>query len=249
MTAHSNHTYKSKKANYGIDAPGVVRNIFLIAFISFFLSVIFHTNKITFVHINPMSFVTAGISAVVCASLMLNYSLYGKYKYRERLLNQVKWKGDEQVLDVGTGKGLLMVGAAKKLTTGKSFGIDIWNKQDLTGNNLSNALHNAFLEGVTQKVQVENENAAQMNFADNYFDVVLSNLCLHNIDGKHRRKQACGEIYRVLKPGGTVIISDLKHTAEYRKAFQELGMRIEKVSTSYLTTFPPLTSIKAVKYH
>jgi arsenite methyltransferase len=37
----------------------------------------------------------------------------------------------ENVLDVGTGQGLLMNGAAKHLTTGKSIGIDIWISKDL----------------------------------------------------------------------------------------------------------------------
>jgi len=32
----------------------------------------------------------------------------------------VSWQGNETVLDVGTGRGLLMIGAAKKLTTGKA---------------------------------------------------------------------------------------------------------------------------------
>jgi ubiquinone/menaquinone biosynthesis C-methylase UbiE len=35
-------------------------------------------------------------------------------------------EGDENVLDIGAGTGLLMNGVAKFLTTGKSIRIDIW---------------------------------------------------------------------------------------------------------------------------
>lgn len=40
-------------------------------------------------------------------------------------MDTIGWLEDESVLGVGTGLGLLMIGAAKKLTTGKSYGIDI----------------------------------------------------------------------------------------------------------------------------
>jgi cyclopropane fatty-acyl-phospholipid synthase-like methyltransferase len=46
----------------------------------------------------------------------------------------VPWKGDEAVRDVGCGHGLMLVGAARRLTTGKATGIDIWQAEDLTGN-------------------------------------------------------------------------------------------------------------------
>ena len=42
----------------------------------------------------------------------------------------IPWRGNETVLDVGTGRGLLMIGAARRLTTGISVGIDIWSAKD-----------------------------------------------------------------------------------------------------------------------
>src|SRR6185312_5811898 len=144
-------------------------------------------------------------------------------------------------------KGLLMIGAAKRLTSGRSIGIDIWNKEDLTKNDAQNALKNAMLEGVFDKVQVENQNVMDMSFSDKRFDVVLSNLCLHNIYQKDGREKACEEIYRVLKPGGTVIISDFRHISEYQTVFRSLGMQIVYKSTECFNTFPPLTVIKVIK--
>ena len=157
----------------------------------------------------------------------------------------VNWKGDETVLDIGTGKGLLMIGAAKKLTTGKSTGIDVfWNEEgDLTGNNIENALRNAEIEGVKDKIAIENENAMNMSFADNSFDVILTNLCLHNIYDKEGRYIACKEISRVLKKGGTGIISDFRHTRQYKDNFDQLGLQATLCGCLIsLSTFPPLSN-------
>jgi arsenite methyltransferase len=226
------------KPNYGIDAPGVIRNLFiaalLLSIVVFFFPVI---------NIWSVQFITGGLiwSAGGCAlggSLMLAYSLSGKYKHRDRMLNMINWTGNEQVLDIGTGKGLLMIGAAKRLTTGKSTGIDIWNAEDLTGNNVEAALNNAAIEGVKDKVEVLNENAMSMSFADGAFDVILTNMCLHNIYDKEGRKTACKEIKRVLKPGGTAIIADFRHMSEYKKNFDEMGLETKHLQANYFTTFP-----------
>ena len=50
---------------------------------------------------------------------MVLYSKFMKFRHRDKMLGMVNWRGDERVLDVGTGAGLLLVRAAKKLNTGK----------------------------------------------------------------------------------------------------------------------------------
>ena len=178
---------------------------------------------------------------------MLTYAKFGKFRHRERIINLINWKGDEQVLDIGTGLGLLMIGAAKKLTTGKSFGIDIFNTFDLSSNTIEQTRINAELENVLQKINILEENILKTNFKDDYFDVIISNLCLHNINKIEERKQACSEIYRILKPKGKAIISDFKKTGEYKTTFEKLGMAVEKAGTYFFDTFPPLTIIIATK--
>ena len=236
-----------KKINYGIDAPKVIRNllgigvllllIFLLLWFGFF-------PKINFLW---ASFLSPAICLIIAGLLMIAYSKYGKFKHRDRILGLHQWKGDEKVLDVGTGLGLLMIGAAKKLNSGKSYGVDIFNSYDLSGNTIDQTKLNIELEKVTDKTEVLSENILKPDFNDNYFDVIISNLCLHNLYKTEERKQACEEIYRILKPGGEAIISDFKHTGEYKKEFESLGMKVQKKGTYFFDTFPPLTIIKAIK--
>jgi arsenite methyltransferase len=87
----------------------------------------------------------------------------------------------------------------------------------------------------------------EMSFADNTFDVIVTNMCLHNIYNKEGRKKSCAEIGRVLKPGGTAIISDFRHVAEYKRNFDELGLNTKKLPANYLTTFPAISMVIVTK--
>jgi SAM-dependent methyltransferase len=70
-------------------------------------------------------------------------------------------------------------------------------------------LKNAELERVSGKIEVVSGDATEMKFPDASFDVVVSNLCIHNIPAKEGRGKACREIVQVLKTGGKLVISDL----------------------------------------
>jgi arsenite methyltransferase len=176
------------------------------------------------------------------------YEIGGKLRYRDRLLSMVNWKGNEVVLDVGAGRGLLMIGAAKKPDINKVVGIDIWRQEDMLDNTYKNTMRNAELEGVLEKIEVKNEDAQKLPFPASYFDVVLSNLCLHNIPLKEGRDMACREIARVLRPDGVAIISDILHAEEYAKIFKGEGLSAEVFSVSFFDGFPFWYKIvKAVK--
>ena len=140
-----------------------------------------------------------------------------------------------------------MIGAAKKLENGIATGIDIWNDEDLSGNDIENARVNVLRESVSHKTVIKHDDARKMSFGDNTYDVVLSNLCLHNIDDRHGRKKACKEIVRVLKPGGVTIISDFRNIDEYKSALSKEGLKVSTIGKYWFDTFPPLTIIKATK--
>lgn len=226
--------------SYGIDAPNVIRNFFVLggALVALGLLVRGYVGSGLF---------WWGAAWVVTASLMLLYALRGKFAHRDRMLAMIPWNGSETVLDVGTGRGLLMIGAAKKLTNGKSIGIDIWNAEDLSNNAVENTLRNAAAEGVGNKIELRSEDVRSMSFPNGTFDVVLSNLCVHNLYEAPEREKACAEILRVLKPGGTALVSDFRHTKQYAEAFARAGAIVEKLGPYWTSTFPPLTVVKVVK--
>lgn len=236
-----------KKINYGVDAPKVIRNLVGIGILLLIIYILLSFHIFPQINFLKPSFLTTGICLLISGFFMLTYSKFGKFKHRERILKLHQWKGDENVLDVGTGLGLLMIGAAKKLNEGKSYGIDIFDKYDLSGNTIEQTKNNIHLENVDAKTEIISENILKTSFDDNHFDVIVSNLCLHNLYKEDERHQACDEIYRILKPGGEAIISDYKHTNEYKKVFENLGMEVEKTGTYFFDTFPPLSIIKAIK--
>jgi arsenite methyltransferase len=216
-----------QKTNYGFDAPSIMVGL-IAGGVSLLILGIFSP---TFLEMDWLKYVCyllllAGTIASILGVSMYFYGISGKFLMRDFMLKKINWQGDEMVLDVGTGRGLFLVGAAKHLTTGKSIGIDIWNEEDLSGNNAENAYHNATLEGVREKVEIWNDDAQKMSFADNTFDVVFSMFCIHNIEEKEGQEKACFEIARVLKPNGRALIGDYIPTHDYAKYFEKAGLEV-----------------------
>lgn len=150
----------------------------------------------------------------------------GKLRQREVLLGAIKWRGDERVLDVGCGPGLLLIGAAKRATGGRAIGIDIWDKHVESKNSPSTTLRNAELEGVADRVEVQDGDARRLNFEDESFDVVTVRAVLHHIKGEQERAQALKEMVRVLKKGGYLglVLIDFNRLPRYVQLMKENGV-------------------------
>lgn len=127
---------------------------------------------------------------------------------RQRMMQTVAWRGDEMVLDVGCGNGYLLLEAAKHLTTGKAIGIDVW--KDNSGHQSAEAAwRNAQIEGVINRIDLQNVDACALPFEGETFDVIVSSLALHHMGGDSARKKVLQEMIRVLKPGGIILLYDM----------------------------------------
>lgn len=144
---------------------------------------------------------------------------------RDKFLNEIPWNGDENVLDVGCGNGILLLGAAKRFPNGKGVGIDLWTEG--SGDNRREVfLENAKIEGVADRVVLQNEDARQLPFEDETFDVIISGLTIHHL--RAEANKAIREMTRVLKPGGWMAIYDEPSTIMYcRKLMRDNALDIE----------------------
>jgi SAM-dependent methyltransferase len=238
----------NEKPNYGIDAPNVLRNLFLFGALGIVLWLItpavLHVGSVEFEL--RLTFLYTGVALLIEGVLYLFYVKKGKEYHRDKMLGMYAWRGDERVLDVGCGRGLLLVGAAKRAPAGHATGIDVWSKEDMAGNSEAATRRNLEIEGVPGRCDLVSAGAQEMPFADASFDVVVSNLCLHNIYDMLTRQRAVGEIARVLKPGVVAVISDYKKTGEYAARLGALGLAVERRWGS-LIAFPPLRVVVARK--
>jgi SAM-dependent methyltransferase len=217
----------SRAPNYGIDAPVAVRNLLVVAVLGV-ISLITRLLGVWTGH-DPIATIarplmTAGLACGAMGLWMIYDSKIGKAREREEYLDKIAWRGDERVLDVGCGLGLFLIGAAKRLSTGRAVGIDKWQQEDLSGNNAAGTLSNAAIEGVAEKVEVHTGDARKLPFEDASFDVVLSSMALHNIYNAGEQQTAVREVARVLKPGGRVLIVDLRHTRQYAATLRDAGL-------------------------
>jgi arsenite methyltransferase len=198
-----------QKPDYGIDAPGVVRNFAVggaaALVVGIGLSVVLGPSYPALAYIGEFGFF-ASLGFLLTAALMTLSSKVGKFRERDRLLDGIPWSGDETVLDVGCGRGLMLIGAAGRLKSGKAVGVDIWQSVDQSGNNPEATRKNARAEDVADRVEIKDGDARKLPFEDDTFDVVLSSLVLHNIYDAGGRREAVREIARVLKGGGRVAI-------------------------------------------
>jgi ubiquinone/menaquinone biosynthesis C-methylase UbiE len=61
-------------------------------------------------------------------------------------------------------------------------------------------------------------------FADNSFSLVTSSLAIHNVANVEEKQRAIRECARVTKPGGWLLIVDMKgNVALYERTIRELG--------------------------
>lgn len=121
------------KPNYGIDVPSVIKQSLLAGLFIFILGIIIYFTLIKHIPVLAITLFTITLLSstfqFISVGWMLWSSLVGKKHMRDKLIDSLNLRGNERVLDVvGCGRGLLLIGAAKKLTRGgKAMSIDLWS--------------------------------------------------------------------------------------------------------------------------
>jgi arsenite methyltransferase len=171
---------------------------------------------------------TAALSTVADALIVATVAFYlrttriGKFEVWAGILDELRLRGNETLLDLGCGRGAVLLAAAKLLPRGRAIGVDLW-RADQTDNSPEHTLDNAVLENVADRVEVHTADITDLPFDDASVDVVVSNLAIHNIGSRPGRQQAITEAARVLRPGGRLAIADLGFTSQYLRQLHELG--------------------------
>jgi ubiquinone/menaquinone biosynthesis C-methylase UbiE len=237
---------------FGIDHQNTIRNILIGGSTFLATTALLHFKPVAVedllktddaVHALKIFTGTFGVFLTVEGTLMYVSSKYWKIKQASKLVNSLKLKGDEKVLDVGCGSGLFVTEFAKQVPNGAVYGIDRWNYRVHEGI----ALENCKVTGVDNRTHIKTGDVTEsLPFGDNFFDYVFANSTMHNLSRKSRSTTFL-EMLRVLKPGGTMIIQDVKYGEEYENELKK-NEQLEVYLTPFeFSLFPPVQIVTVKK--
>lgn len=248
---HAPKARPSRKAGYGIDDPRTIAELaiagVLAVLVGFVIS--YYTASSNSRLAGTALIVGPGVGFLI---LVVDAALYwssrlGKAREMAKLVNSIPWGGEEVVLDLGCGRGLASVLAAKKLEDGFDIGVDVFSRARISGNDPGSVLANAYQEKVDSKVSAVRGAALQLPIADHSIDVVVSAVALHHLVPRRQRRELFGEMNRVLKDGGRVGILDAGNGNEYSSFLRELGLTDVRMHRLRFSSFPPFHVVIARK--
>lgn len=233
----------SDQPAFGIDAPGLV--------IGFTLGgVALLGAGFTLPQMLPAPLLAAmlitGAIMVVEAAWMTWSSRRGKPRLLRGMVDALHLRGDEHVLDVGCGRGMLLIELARRLPRGQATGIDLWHARDQSGNAAAATARNADLAGVVQRVRIDTGDMRQLPYPDASFDAVTASLAVHNLATADDRRQAIREMARVLKPDGRIALVDFRFTRDDASGLRDAGLTVQR-SAPRLGMFPWVRIVRAHK--
>lgn len=148
-------------------------------------------------------------------------SLRGKFLIWNDILAELPPPG--RILDLGCGRGMAILLALDRWPHATGVGVDRWRRRDQSGNSMDAFIENANEAGVANRLSAELADLFELPFADASFDLVVSSLAVHHIQGGDHRRDVMSEIMRVVRPGGQIRIVDIRHAKQYADDLRALG--------------------------
>jgi SAM-dependent methyltransferase len=239
------------KIGYGIDDPRTIIELLVAGVLSVIVGVLIANYTSSS---DPRAAETAllvgpsvGFLILVVAVLLFWSSRLGKVREMTRIVANIPWGGGEVVLDLGCGRGLATVLAAKRMRSGHVIGMDMFSKARVWGNDPHSVLANAAQEKVEARVSAVKGSSAHMPLASGSVDVILSGLAVHYLVPRRQREGLFLEMARVLKEGGRIGILEAGNGNEYSDILNKIGMRDVEMHRLRFSSFPPFHVVIARK--
>ena len=206
----------TRNGSYGIDAPYAPALMLAGAMICIGLIVVAHIHQL---------WITVVI-LLGMAGVYLHTTRRGKFQVWRKLRAGAAISGHERVLDLGCGRGAVLLMAAEYLPHGHVVGVDIWSARDQSGNAMATTQQNARAEGVADRIELHTADMRQLPFESGSFDLIVSSVAIHYISNAIGRDQAIDEAWRVLRPGGRLLIADISKSRRYGRRLISLGATV-----------------------
>ena len=199
-----------------------------------------------------LQIVTGLLSIILLISF--SFPLYAYYTFSPRggnlqekiytlIVDRLGQSTPKNVLDIGTGNGLLSLKLAQKYPAAQVVGMDYWGKNWEYSQAICEA--NARTLGVSDRVRFVKGDAASLEFNNASFTAVVSNLTFHEVKSAPQKREVVREALRVLQPGGRFAFVDYFYDsqhygqpAEFETFLRSLGLA--QIEFKHLSEMLPL---------
>lgn len=236
-------TRPAARATYGIDAPNILIGLCAAAILTLLVGFFLAAGRSPTLGIGPWLIT---VVLVIAATWVAHGTRRAKPRLWRQTLDQLALGGSEDALDLGCGRGLVLIETARRLPDGHATGVDIWRNRDQSGNRRITTELNTRVEGVDDRVTIRDADLTSLPFGDATFDLVTASFSLRCLALADERRRALDEAVRVLRPGGRIVVLDDAHTDQLAAHLRDQGLEVER-SGRLIGFGPPARLIRATR--